>query len=104
MVENNFAASDLWSAIDGVASRSGKSLADLAIKAGLPRHSLLPEGRSVSDGQLVWPPMPTITAVIMAAGVSLREFGALVDAAQRRRTECGSIWNEDQQVRNRASG
>lgn len=71
--------SDLWAAIDAFALRHEISLVDLAVDTGLPPYALLPENRRTKDGQLRWPALETLFQLVMSAGVTLKEFAAMVD-------------------------
>lgn len=81
---------DLWAAIDQFACDQGMSLEDLAIAAGIPPSTVLPENRWSRNGQVSWPSLETITLLVAAAGARLPTFGRLVDRMEATRRAVGA--------------
>src|SRR4051812_629116 len=79
-------ASDAWAAIDKFASDHDISLQELATEAGLAPRELLADHRFSDDGQLAWPSLEVIIQLVTKAGVSLREFGVMLDALEASRS------------------
>jgi len=87
MRQRMITAAELWAAIDKLAAHRHLSLTDLAELAGLPKSALTTENRFSETGELSWPPLPALLQIVGAAGVTLREFGLVVDDMQRQSEE-----------------
>jgi hypothetical protein len=82
-------AAEIWAAIDTLAASRDLSLSDLAVRAGLPESALQAESRFSQPGELSWPAFPELLQLVSAAGVTLREFGEVVDDLKRKSDERG---------------
>ena len=72
----------IWSALDRLAAREGLTPSSLARRADLDSTSFNPSKR-MTDGRARWPSTESLTKVLSALGVSLGEFAALADDADR---------------------
>ena len=82
---DRFAPGHLWAALAQMAADCGTTVPKLAEEAGLTLESLTIEGRlSPAGGETAWPSIPTIFALVEAAGLKLTDFGNLVDGVQRQ--------------------
>ena len=77
--------SDFWAAIDRLAEQRALTLAQLAVRAGLPESQLLPENRVDENGVMRWPSLEMLIRIVEGAGISLAAFGRMLDDIQRRR-------------------
>jgi phage repressor protein C with HTH and peptisase S24 domain len=77
--------SELWSAIDALAARVEMSPSALAKAAGLDPTSFNRSKRLATDdsARLRWPSTESLSKVLAATGVSLSEFGAMVENGGR---------------------
>ena len=75
----------LWTALDAVARRQGLSPSGLAQRAGLDATAFNPSKRfgPGAPARPRWPSTESLTRVLEAAGLSLAEFAALADDADR---------------------
>ena len=69
--------SNVWRAIDTLASRNGLSLPELARSAGLDRRTFAPCRRS-RDGRPRWPTTESIARVLQATDCSMSQFSTLL--------------------------
>lgn len=70
--------SQIWGAIDTLASRYGMTASGLAKKAGLDATTFNKSKRQTPEGRLRWPSTESIAKVLEATGASLDEFMHLV--------------------------
>jgi phage repressor protein C with HTH and peptisase S24 domain len=79
--------SQIWSAIDTLASRHGMTASGLARKAGLDPTTFNRSKRQGPDGRLRWPSTESLAKILQATNASLDEFMGLLtsrsDAARR---------------------
>ncbi len=66
--------SQIWAAIDALATREGLSPSSLARQAGLDPTTFNRSKRQNSEGQLRWPSTESIAKVLAATGASIDEF------------------------------
>ncbi len=72
--------SQVWSAIDALASRYALSASALARKAGLDATTFNRSKRQTPDGRLRWPSTESISKILEATGASIEDFLNLVSA------------------------
>src|SRR6516165_1672268 len=77
----------IWSAIDGLAKRSGLSPSGLAKKAGLDPTTFNKSKRITPDGRARWPSTESVAKSLAATGTTLDQFVALISDAVRPPTE-----------------
>ena len=70
--------SQVWNAIDALASRYAMTASGLAKKAGLDATTFNKSKRSTPEGRLRWPSTESISKVLEATGATLDEFINLV--------------------------
>jgi phage repressor protein C with HTH and peptisase S24 domain len=70
---------DIWSAIDGLAKRSGLSASGLARRAGLDPTTFNKSKRITKKGHERWPSTESIAKAIEAANITFHTFADLVD-------------------------
>lgn len=70
--------SQVWGAIDTLASRYGMTASGLAKKAGLDATTFNKSKRQTPEGRLRWPSTESIAKVLDATGATLDEFMNLV--------------------------
>lgn len=79
--------SQIWSAIDTLATRHGMTASGLARKAGLDPTTFNRSKRQGPDGRLRWPSTESLAKILQATNASLDEFMGLLtsrsDAARR---------------------
>ena len=79
--------SQIWSAIDTLASRHGMTASGLARKAGLDPTTFNRSKRQGPDGRLRWPSTESLAKILHATNATLDEFMGLLtsrgDAARR---------------------
>ena len=68
----------IWSAIDGLAKRSGLSPSGLAKRAGLDPTTFNKSKRITPDGRARWPSTESVAKSLAATGASLDQFVALI--------------------------
>jgi phage repressor protein C with HTH and peptisase S24 domain len=68
----------IWSAIDGLARRSGLSPSGLAKRAGLDPTTFNKSKRITPDGRARWPSTESVAKSLAATGASLDQFVALI--------------------------
>jgi phage repressor protein C with HTH and peptisase S24 domain len=68
----------IWSAIDGLARRSGLSPSGLAKRAGLDPTTFNKSKRITPDGRARWPSKESVAKSLAATGASLDQFVALI--------------------------
>lgn len=68
----------IWSAIDGLASKYGHSSSGLARASGLDPTTFNKSKRLGPQGRLRWPSTESIAKILQVTGASLEEFVALV--------------------------
>lgn len=66
--------SDIWNAIDRLASDHGLSASGLAKKAGLDATTFNKSKRKTRDGKERWPSTESVAKILTATGASLNEF------------------------------
>ena len=71
----------IWSAIDGLAKRSGLSPSGLAKRAGLDPTTFNKSKRITSDGRARWPSTELVAKSLAATGASIDQFVALITEA-----------------------
>jgi phage repressor protein C with HTH and peptisase S24 domain len=73
----------IWTAIDGLAKRSGLSPSGLAKRAGLDPTTFNKSKRITADGRARWPSTESVAKSLAATGASIDQFVALItDAGQ----------------------
>src|ERR1700760_565122 len=77
----------IWSAIDGLAKRSGLSPSGLAKRAGLDPTTFNKSKRITSDGRARWPSTESVSKSLAATGATLDQFVALITEQVRRPAE-----------------
>lgn len=75
----------IWSAIDEIAAAGEMSASRLAIESGHDKTTFNKSKRTGRDGQKRWPTMEVIAKVLLTAGMTYSEFGAIVDKKMGRR-------------------
>src|SRR5262249_30282363 len=78
--------SQIWGAIDALASRNGLSPSGLAKLAGLD-PTTFNKSKRASDGKLRWPSTESIAKALAATGSTLDEFVMLVGAKGKGRAK-----------------
>lgn len=73
----------VWSAIDEIAAACDISASRLAIMSGYD-STAFNKSKRVVRGQRRWPSMEVIASVLLTAGMTYSEFGAVVDKMIRR--------------------
>ena len=73
--------SAIWGAIDALAARAEMTPSALARLAGLDPTSFNPSKRVSAGRRPRWPSTESLAKVLDAAGVSLRDFAELTEAA-----------------------
>jgi phage repressor protein C with HTH and peptisase S24 domain len=68
----------IWSAIDGLAKRSGLSPSGLAKRAGLDPTTFNKSKRITADGRARWPSTESVAKSLAATGASIDQFVALI--------------------------
>jgi phage repressor protein C with HTH and peptisase S24 domain len=68
----------IWSAIDGLAKRSGLSPSGLAKRAGLDPTTFNKSKRITPDGRARWPSTESVAKSLAATGATLDQFVALI--------------------------
>jgi phage repressor protein C with HTH and peptisase S24 domain len=68
----------IWSAIDGLAKRSGLSPSGLAKRAGLDPTAFNKSKRITPDGRARWPSTESVAKSLAATGATLDQFVALI--------------------------
>ena len=68
----------IWSAIDGLAKRSGLSPSGLAKRAGLDPTTFNKSKRITPDGRERWPSTESVAKSLKATGATLDQFVALI--------------------------
>jgi phage repressor protein C with HTH and peptisase S24 domain len=71
----------IWSAIDGLAKRSGLSPSGLAKRAGLDPTTFNKSKRITADGRARWPSTESVAKSLAATGASIDQFVALITDA-----------------------
>jgi phage repressor protein C with HTH and peptisase S24 domain len=71
----------IWSAIDGLAKRSGLSPSGLAKRAGLDPTTFNKSKRITADGRARWPSTESVAKSLAATGASIDQFVALISEA-----------------------
>ncbi|SEQ63772.1 Phage repressor protein C, contains Cro/C1-type HTH and peptisase s24 domains [Faunimonas pinastri] len=69
----------VWAALDALAEVQKLTASGLARKAGLDPTAFNPSKRHGADGRPRWPSTESISKVLSATGVNLREFLSLID-------------------------
>src|ERR1700722_17854734 len=77
----------IWSAIDGLARRSGLSPSGLAKRAGLDPTTFNKSKRITPDGRARWPSTESVAKSLAATGASLDQFVALISDTARSSAE-----------------
>jgi phage repressor protein C with HTH and peptisase S24 domain len=75
----------IWTAIDALASRNGLSPSGLAKLAGLDPTTFNKSKRGTANGKLRWPSTESLAKVLAATGASLDDFVALVGGKRQAR-------------------
>src|SRR6202007_196957 len=73
----------IWSAIDGLAKRSGLSPPGLAKRAGLDPTTFNKSKRVTADGRARWPSTESVAKSLAATGATLDQFVALISDQTR---------------------
>ena len=76
-----FTHAQIWSAIDGLAKRSGLSPSGLAKRAGLDPTTFNKSKRITVEGRPRWPSTESISKALTATGTTLQNFVALVEGS-----------------------
>ena len=71
----------IWSAIDGLAKRSGLSPSGLAKRAGLDPTTFNKSKRITAEGRARWPSTESVAKSLAATGASIDQFVALITEA-----------------------
>ena len=79
-----FTQSEIWLAIDRLATRQGWSPSKLAVRAGLDPTALNLSKRKASDGRPRWPSTETISKLLVATSTTLDGFCKLVGEGAAR--------------------
>jgi phage repressor protein C with HTH and peptisase S24 domain len=77
----------IWSAIDGLARRSGLSPSGLAKRAGLDPTTFNKSKRITADGRARWPSTESVAKSLAATGASIDQFVALITEAGQSTAE-----------------
>src|SRR5215468_5281880 len=77
----------IWSAIDGLAKRSGLSPSGLAKRAGLDPTTFNKSKRITPDGRARWPSTESVSKSLAATGATLDQFVALISDQARPSAE-----------------
>ena len=77
----------IWSAIDGLAKRSGLSPSGLAKRAGLDPTTFNKSKRITADGRARWPSTESVAKSLAATGASIDQFVALITEASQPTAE-----------------
>src|ERR1700693_3840947 len=77
----------IWSAIDGLAKRSGLSPSGLARRAGLDPTTFNKSKRITQDGRARWPSTESVSKSLAATGATLDQFVALISDETRTAAE-----------------
>jgi phage repressor protein C with HTH and peptisase S24 domain len=77
----------IWSAIDGLAKRSGLSPSGLAKRAGLDPTTFNKSKRITADGRARWPSTESVAKSLAATGASIDQFVALISEAGQSTAE-----------------
>jgi phage repressor protein C with HTH and peptisase S24 domain len=77
----------IWSAIDGLAKRSGLSPSGLAKRAGLDPTTFNKSKRITPDGRARWPSTESVAKSLAATGASIDQFVALISESARPAAE-----------------
>jgi phage repressor protein C with HTH and peptisase S24 domain len=77
----------IWSAIDGLAKRSGLSPSGLAKRAGLDPTTFNKSKRITADGRARWPSTESVAKSLAATGASIDQFVALITEAGQSTAE-----------------
>jgi phage repressor protein C with HTH and peptisase S24 domain len=77
----------IWSAIDGLAKRSGLSPSGLAKRAGLDPTTFNKSKRITADGRARWPSTESVAKSLAATGASIDQFVALITEAGQAAAE-----------------
>lgn len=75
-----FTHEQVWCAIEAIAQAQGLSLSSLSKRAGLDPTSFNPSKRHGPDGRERWPSTQTLSRVLKAVDMDLREFADLIDS------------------------
>ncbi|HEU0096740.1 MAG TPA: helix-turn-helix transcriptional regulator [Rhizomicrobium sp.] len=75
--------SQIWRAIDALATRHGMSPSGLAKLAGLDPTTFNKSKRGTANGKLRWPSTESLSKILSATGASLEDFVALVGESLR---------------------
>jgi phage repressor protein C with HTH and peptisase S24 domain len=75
--------SQIWRAIDALATRHGMSPSGLAKLAGLDPTTFNKSKRGTANGKLRWPSTESLSKILAATGASLEDFVALVGESLR---------------------
>ncbi len=70
--------SDIWKAIDGLATKYGMSPSGLARRAGLDPTTFNKSKRITKEGKHRWPSTESVAKILQATGASLAEFIGLI--------------------------
>lgn len=70
--------SDIWRAIDMLATEHGMSASGLARKAGLDPTTFNKSKRTTRDGKLRWPSTESVSKILRATGATIEEFVSYV--------------------------
>jgi phage repressor protein C with HTH and peptisase S24 domain len=68
----------IWAAIDGLASRYSMTASGLARKAGLDATTFNKSKRTTPDGRQRWPSTESIAKILQATGAGVDEFMSLI--------------------------
>lgn len=68
----------IWAAIDEIAARQGVSVSSLSLQSGGDATGFNPSKR-MHKGRPRWPSTETIARLLIFAGMTQADFGALVD-------------------------
>ncbi|HEY9163894.1 MAG TPA: helix-turn-helix transcriptional regulator [Magnetovibrio sp.] len=71
--------SDVWKAVDRLATAHGLSASGLARKAGLDPTTFNKSKRTTREGKLRWPSTESISKILNATGATLQEFMAYIE-------------------------
>jgi phage repressor protein C with HTH and peptisase S24 domain len=74
-----FTHSDIWRAIDRLASTSGYSASGLAKKAGLDPTTFNKSKRTAADGKPRWPSTESIAKILSVTGLTMSDFMGLIE-------------------------
>ncbi len=82
-----FSHEQIWAAFEVIAERCGMSLSALSKSAGLDPTSFNPSKRYGRGGRERWPSTETLSRVLKAANMDLREFAAILDSQVKSGSE-----------------